>query len=105
MADRPKPRWWYVRRAQNLKPASYRCPLCGRHLPALSEHLLMYPEGDSSGRRHAHTACVLAARKAGKLPTREEWAATQPRQPTALQRLTTRLTRRDQPAEDPKSPA
>ena len=46
MAERPKPRWWYVRRAQNLKPATYRCPLCGRHLPALSEHLLMFPEGD-----------------------------------------------------------
>src|SRR5919109_2984704 len=41
MAD---PRWWYVRRAQNLKPATYRCPLCGRQLPALSEHLLLFPE-------------------------------------------------------------
>ena len=100
MADRPQPRWWYVRRAQNLKPATYRCPLCGRHLPALSEHLLMYPEGDSSRRRHAHTECVLAARKAGKLPTREEWTATQPRGPSLFERITARVTRRD-----PKSPA
>jgi hypothetical protein len=99
-SDRPQPRWWYVRRAQNLKPATYRCPLCGRHLPALSEHLLMYPEGDSSRRRHAHTECVLAARKAGKLPTREEWLKTQPRGPSLRERLAARITRRD-----PKSPA
>ena len=101
MADRPQPRWWYVRRAQNLKPATYRCPLCGRHLPALSEHMLMYPEGDSSRRRHAHTGCVLAARKAGKLPTREEWLKTQPREPSAWDRLVARLSRR----REPKSPA
>ena len=95
MADRPKPRWWYVRRAQNRKPATYRCPLCGKHLPALSEHMLMYPEGESVGRRHAHTACILAARKAGKLPTREEWLKTQPRPPSLRERLAARMGRRD----------
>jgi len=95
MADRLQPRWWYVRRAKNLKPATYRCPLCGRHLPALSEHLLMYPEGDSNGRRHAHTECVLAARKAGKLPTREEWQKTQPRGPSLRERVVARISRRD----------
>lgn len=94
MADRPKARWWYVRRSQNRKPATYRCPLCGRHLPALSEHMLMYPEGDSGGRRHAHTECVLAARKAGKLLTREEWLKTQPREPGAWERLVARVRRR-----------
>lgn len=66
-------RWWSLRRAQNRKPATYRCPLCGGYLPALSEHMLIAPEGDGKRRRHAHTACVLAARKAGRLPTREEW--------------------------------
>ncbi|MGA2012009.1 MAG: hypothetical protein ABSH51_16015 [Solirubrobacteraceae bacterium] len=71
------PRWWEVRRAQNLKPATYRCPLCGRHLPALSEHMLIVPEGDARGRRHAHADCVLAARRAGRLPTREEWRRAQ----------------------------
>jgi len=79
-----------VRRAQNRKPATYRCPLCDRHLPALSEHMLMYPEGDSSRRRHAHTKCVIAARKAGRLPTREEWLRTQPQlrtQPRSKGRL------------------
>lgn len=91
MADRPQPRWWYIRRAQNLKPATYRCPLCGKRLPALSEHLLMYPEGDSAGRRHAHAECVLAARKAGKLPTREEWLKTQPHEPGVLGRLVARV--------------
>lgn len=66
-------RWWEVRRAQNRKPATYRCPLCGQHLPSLSEHMLLFPEGDHSRRRHAHTACVMKARKEGRLPTRDEW--------------------------------
>ena len=77
----PQARWWAARRAQNRKPATYTCPLCGRRLPALSEHMLISPEGDSSRRRHAHTQCVLRARRAGRLPTREEWLATQPRVP------------------------
>ena len=95
MAESAKPRWWSVRRAQNLKPATYRCPLCGRHLPALSEHVLMFPEGDHGRRRHAHTECVVAARKAGKLPTREEWRKTQPCEPSAWQRFVARVARRD----------
>jgi hypothetical protein len=70
-------RWWTLRRAQNRKPATYTCPLCGRYLPALSEHVLIAPEGDSSKRRHAHSECVVAARRAGRLPTREEWLAAQ----------------------------
>jgi hypothetical protein len=80
-------RWWTVRRAQNLKPATYRCPFCGRHLPALSEHVLIMPEGDASRRRHAHTACALAERKAGRLPDRDEWRRTQPHEPGLLSRL------------------
>ena len=82
-----KPRWWTVRRAQNLKPTTYRCLFCGKHLPALSEHVLVMPEGDASRRRHAHTACVVAARRAGRLPARDEWLATQPRRPGVLRRL------------------
>jgi hypothetical protein len=80
-------RWWSVRRAQNRKPATYRCPFCGRHLPALSEHMLVTPEGDTGQRRHAHTECVLAARRKGKLPTREEWLKTQPAKPSLWRRL------------------
>jgi hypothetical protein len=88
----PEPeRWWSIRRAQNRKPATYRCPLCGRHLPALSEHSLIVPEGDGRRRRHAHTDCVLAARKAGRLPTREEWMRTQPRRPSLWRRAVDRL--------------
>lgn len=83
-----------MRRAQNRKPATYRCPLCGRHLPALSEHMLLYPEGRSDGRRHAHSECVLAARKQGRLPTREEWQRTQPRPPSLWTRVRARLTGR-----------
>jgi len=86
------PRWWSMRRAQNSKPATYRCPLCGGHLPALSEHMLIFPEGRSLGRRHAHSQCVLAARKDGRLPTREDWQRTQPRPPSLWSRLRARLT-------------
>ena len=82
-----KARWWMVRRAQNLKPATYRCPLCDKHLPALSEHMLIAPEGDPARRRHAHTECVFTARQAGRLPSRDEWRATQPRKHGLLARV------------------
>jgi hypothetical protein len=94
MAQLESARWWNVRRAQNLKPATYRCPLCGRHLPALSEHFLIVPEGRSERRRHAHTKCVLEARKAGRLPTRSEWQRAQPRRRSALRRALARLAGR-----------
>jgi len=85
-------RWWSVRRAQNRKPATYRCPICGQYLPALSEHMLIVPEGDARRRRHAHTKCVLRERKAGRLPTRDEWLAeTEPHQPSVVGRLLERL--------------
>lgn len=85
--------WWTVRRAQNLKPVTYRCPICGRSLPSLSDHMLIKPEGDSSRRRHAHTQCVLAARARGQLLLREEWLRTQPRPPSVWRRLLARLRR------------
>lgn len=87
----PSADWWAMRRAQNRKPATYRCPFCGGYLPALSEHVLVMPEGDSGRRRHAHTRCVLAERNAGRLPTRDEWRATQPRAPSRLGRWLDRL--------------
>ncbi len=77
-------RWYAIRPATNRKPATYRCPLCGGLLPALSEHMLVTPEGDGSRRRHAHSACVMAARRQGRLPLREE---VEPRQPGLLSRL------------------
>lgn len=80
-------RWWKMRPAQSRKPATYRCPFCGNHLPALSEHVLIAPEGDMERRRHAHTQCVLAARKRGELPTEDEWRRTQPRPPSFWRRL------------------
>jgi hypothetical protein len=66
-------RWWSLRPAANLKPATYRCPFCGGYLPSLMEHVLVAPEDDRSRRRHAHLECVLAERKAGRLPTKDEW--------------------------------
>ena len=95
MSEARKARWFSVRRAQNRKPATYRCPLCGEYLPALSEHVLITPEGDASRRRHAHTECVLKARRQGRLPTREDWLATQPRAPSRLRRLVDRLRARE----------
>jgi hypothetical protein len=81
-----------VRPAGSTKPATYRCPLCGKHLPALSEHLLVVPEGNPGRRRHAHTACVMRARRAGRLPLRDE---VEPRRPGLLARLLRRGAQRD----------
>ena len=77
-------RWYAVRPAANRKPSTYRCPLCGQLLPALSAHMLVVPEGQSQRRRHAHTKCVAQARKSGRLPLRED---VEPRQPGLLARL------------------
>ena len=79
--------WWNMRRAQSLRPATYRCPLCGGVLHAMTEHVLLVPEGDVDRRRHAHTECVRAARARGALPTLDEWRATQPRRPSLFARL------------------
>jgi hypothetical protein len=87
------PRWWTIRPARNLKPATYRCPFCRKHLPALSEHVLVMPEGDASRRRHAHTKCALAERAAGRLPFRDE---VEPGPPGLLRRLRSALRRRGQ---------
>jgi hypothetical protein len=76
-----------VRRAANRKPATYRCPICGHHLPALSEHMLIAPEGDTRRRRHAHTACVARAHERGQLVLRDEWLRTQPRSAPWWRRL------------------
>jgi hypothetical protein len=86
-----------MRRAQNRKPATYRCPLCGNHLPSLSDHMLIAPEGDTTKRRHAHTECVLQARRTGRLRTRDEWLKTQPRR-TLRGRLASLIGRGDQKA-------
>jgi len=87
MDDFGAARWYAVRRASNTKPATYRCPLCGGLLPALSEHLLVLPEDDPSRRRHAHPRCVMEARRAGRLPLRDE---VEPRPPGLLARLVRR---------------
>ena len=80
-------RWWTIRRAQSRKPSNYICPFCGQPLPALSEHLLITPEGSVHHRRHAHTDCVLAARHEGALTTLDEWRAIHPTRPGLLGRL------------------
>ena len=55
----PSPeRWQVIRSVRSLKPATYRCPFCGQLLHAMSEHLLVAPDGDRSRRRHAHIECV-----------------------------------------------
>jgi hypothetical protein len=74
-----KPEWWAVRRAYSSKPATYTCPFCNERLHAMSEHVVIAPEGDVERRRHAHTQCVLAARKAGTFKTYDDWRDLQPR--------------------------
>jgi hypothetical protein len=91
----PPPRWWTIRAARNLKPATYRCPFCGGYLPSLSDHVLIAPEGDMTHRRHAHVDCVRAARAAGRLPTSDEWRARVPPRRRFLARL---RERRSKPA-------
>jgi hypothetical protein len=71
-----RPRWWSMRLARSRKPATYTCPFCGRYVLALSDHALISPEGDMSRRRHAHMDCVVAERKAGRMPTKDEWEAS-----------------------------
>jgi hypothetical protein len=83
----PAADWWEVRPAANRKPATYRCPICNRSLPALSEHMLLFPEGDHRRRRHAHTACVMQARARGRLPLREDYDAVRPKGPSLWRRL------------------
>jgi hypothetical protein len=84
MDDFREARWYRVRPAANRKPATYRCPLCGGLLPALSDHMLVLPDGEPSRRRHAHRECVMRARRDGHLPLREE---IEPRRPGLLSRL------------------
>jgi 2-keto-3-deoxy-galactonokinase len=68
-----EPRWWTMRRAQSRQPRTYRCPFCGGLLHAMSDHMLLAPEGDVDRRRHAHTACVQRERQAGRLRTEREF--------------------------------
>ncbi|HMD52406.1 MAG TPA: hypothetical protein VKG62_06795 [Solirubrobacteraceae bacterium] len=49
--------------------------------------MLIAPEGDTRRRRHAHTACVLAARARGELPQKDEWQRLQPSRPSLWRRL------------------
>jgi hypothetical protein len=94
MARLEPARWWTIRRAQNRKPSTYRCPLCNGFLPALSEHVLIAPEGDTTRRRHAHTKCAAAARRSGRLPTQSEWrAASGDVRPGVFARLAARVRR------------
>jgi hypothetical protein len=53
----------------------------------MSDHVLIAPEGDANRRRHAHASCVASARRAGNLPSYDEWRATQPRRRGLLARL------------------
>ena len=77
-----------MRPAHNLKPATYTCPLCRRHLLALTDHVLIAPEGDTSRAAATPTPSACSPRAGqGTLPTEEEWRATQPRPPSLWRRL------------------
>jgi hypothetical protein len=66
------PSFWTMRRAHSTRAATYRCPFCGQLLHAMSEHLLIAPEGDAGRRRHAHVECVQRERAAGRFPLYDE---------------------------------
>ena len=66
-------RWWAMRPAQSNRPATYRCPFCNELLHAMSDHVVIAPEGDVNRRRHAHMECVVEARKAGTFRSYDEW--------------------------------
>ena len=76
MTRLPEAQWYSIRPVRSLKSATYRCPLCGHQLHAMSDHVLIAPEGDTSRRRHAHLECVAAANLPGR-----------PQQPGLLSRL------------------
>ncbi len=57
----PEAPWYSIRPVRSMKPATYTCPLCGYHLHAMSDHVLIAPEGDRSRGRHALLECVGAA--------------------------------------------
>lgn len=90
MSDFWRARWYAVRPSGNRKPVTYHCPVCKGRLPALTAHMLVLPDGDPSRRRHAHTDCVMSARKEGRLPFRED---VEPPEPGLLARITRRLRR------------
>ena len=73
----PGPLWWETRPAQGTQPKTYICPFCHRQLLAMNPNTLVFPEGDRSRRRHAHTACVAAERRAGRLLSKREWERSQ----------------------------
>lgn len=79
--DLPEADWYTARHAQSFQPKSYTCPFCRQQFHAMSDHVLLSPEGDPGRRRHAHSACVRIARAEGLLPTREEWLRNRPREP------------------------
>ena len=58
--------WYSIRPVRSMKPATYTCPFCGYRLHAMSDHVLIAPEGDTSRRRHAHLECVAAANLPGR---------------------------------------
>src|SRR3954469_22966036 len=88
--------WYSIRPVRSLKPATYTCPLCGQRLHAMSDHVLVAPEGDTSRRRHAHLECVAAANLPGR--PRQRWAGSaagdarpEDRAPSGALRLLARL--------------
>lgn len=82
-----EPRWWTLRRAQSTRPATYRCPFCDELLHAMSEHVVIAPEGDVDRRRHAHLECVRAERAAGRLALSDELRSDEVERGSRLRRV------------------
>ena len=91
MAKLEQARWWAIGPVRSRKPATYRCPLCGLRLHAMSDHVLIWRRATATGAATLHRECVLAAREAGRLPLESEWRATLPRPPSLWRRLLGRV--------------
>ena len=74
------------RRTASRRPTA--APCAGATCPALSEHMLIVPEGDSARRRHAHTELRAGRAQAGAAPEPRRVAAhaAPPAEPVAAGR-------------------
>ena len=77
MSEAHAVRWWSVRPAEEPQARDLYLPVL-RPVPARDQraHAGFCRRATRDAVRHAHTACALAARKAGRLPSRDEWLAT-----------------------------
>ena len=73
--------WWTIRRRARTPSRQHRCPLCGYRLHAMSPHVLIAPEGDTTAAARTRRVCRRRARRRRAPGDRSR--ETQPREPGA----------------------